>query len=340
MARRRARQDPPRAADRRDGTSGELPHTPYYGSVDSTRCGSSCWARPSIGPATASCRPVCRTRSPRWAGPTAGIATATGSSSTNGGPTAARNQGWKDSSDAIRDRTGREAVTLIALAEVQGYAYDARRRMAGLARVRGDEALASGSRPTPCSCRLASRRRSGWRTCATTRWRSMATSGRPTPSARTPGSACGADRRPRARSRRRRAPVPSRAVLRLGIPHAAGQPGYNPIGYHTGTVWPHDTSLVAAGLKRYGFDDASNQLVGRVFEAAQQFPDFRLPELFCGFDRDHAHAPVPGRLLAAGLGGRGAVPPSSCRPCSGCARMPNGESWSCRIPHRPSGSAG
>jgi glycogen debranching enzyme len=75
--------------------------------------------------------------------------------------------------------------------------------------------------------------------------------------------------------------------------YASGQPGYNPIGYHTGTVWPHDTSLVAAGLKRYGFDDASNQLVGRVFEAAQQFPDYRLPELFCGFDRDHAHAPVP-----------------------------------------------
>ncbi len=75
--------------------------------------------------------------------------------------------------------------------------------------------------------------------------------------------------------------------------YGADQPGYNPIGYHTGTVWPHDTSLIAAGLKRYGFDDASNRLVGNVFEAAQQFPDFRLPELFCGFDRAEATTPVP-----------------------------------------------
>ena len=42
--------------------------------------------------------------------------------------------------------------------------------------------------------------------------------------------------------------------------YAEDQPGYNPIGYHTGSVWPHDTSLIAAGLKRYGFDDESNRL--------------------------------------------------------------------------------
>ena len=75
--------------------------------------------------------------------------------------------------------------------------------------------------------------------------------------------------------------------------YAEGQPGYNPIGYHTGSVWPHDTSLIAAGLKRYGFNDESNRLVGRVFQAAQQFDEYRLPELFCGFDRDESAQPVP-----------------------------------------------
>jgi glycogen debranching enzyme len=75
--------------------------------------------------------------------------------------------------------------------------------------------------------------------------------------------------------------------------YGAGQIGYNPIGYHTGTVWPHDTALIAAGFKRYAFDDASNQLVGRILEAAQRFDDYRLPELFCGFARDEAAAPVP-----------------------------------------------
>ena len=53
------------------------------------------------------------------------------------------NQGWKDSSDAIRDRTGRDAVAPIALAEVQGYVFDAKRRMAKLAHMRGDIDLAT-----------------------------------------------------------------------------------------------------------------------------------------------------------------------------------------------------
>ena len=75
--------------------------------------------------------------------------------------------------------------------------------------------------------------------------------------------------------------------------YASDQPGYNPLGYHTGSVWPHDVSLIAAGLKRYGFDDEANELVGRVFEAAQHFAEFRLPELFCGFERDGSAVPVP-----------------------------------------------
>ena len=75
--------------------------------------------------------------------------------------------------------------------------------------------------------------------------------------------------------------------------YAAGQGGYNPIGYHTGTVWPHDTSLIAAGFKRYGYNEDANLLCGRIFEASQHFADFRLPELFCGFDRDISAVPVP-----------------------------------------------
>jgi glycogen debranching enzyme len=75
--------------------------------------------------------------------------------------------------------------------------------------------------------------------------------------------------------------------------YAAGQPGYNPIGYHTGTVWPHDTAIAAAGLRRYGFDAAAGTLSGGLLSAAQHFPAFRLPELFCGFDRAATGAPIP-----------------------------------------------
>ncbi len=82
-------------------------------------------------------------------------------------------------------------------------------------------------------------------------------------------------------------------VSRWGLrTFAADQPGYNPIGYHTGTVWPHDTAIAAAGLRRYGFDDAADILSSGMLAAAQQFPAFRLPELFCGFDRASTGAPI------------------------------------------------
>jgi glycogen debranching enzyme len=74
--------------------------------------------------------------------------------------------------------------------------------------------------------------------------------------------------------------------------YAADQPGYNPIGYHTGTVWPHDTAIAAAGLRRYGFDTGAGALSSGLLSAAQHFPAFRLPELFCGFDRSATGAPI------------------------------------------------
>ena len=60
--------------------------------------------------------------------------------------------------------------------------------------------------------------------------------------------------------------------------------GYSPVSYHLGSVWPHDTSLVALGLARYGrYDDA--ELLGKsLLEACVRFDDYRIPELFCGFD--------------------------------------------------------
>ncbi|HEX5239739.1 MAG TPA: hypothetical protein VFW20_01960 [Candidatus Limnocylindrales bacterium] len=75
--------------------------------------------------------------------------------------------------------------------------------------------------------------------------------------------------------------------------YAAGQPGFNPLGYHTGSVWPHDNAIIAAGMKRVGRHDAADRIASRIFEAAQHAPDFRLPELFCGFDRGEAQTPVP-----------------------------------------------
>ena len=275
--------------------NGELPHTPYYGSVDSTplwlillgrdvrldrrprprrppvaqRAGRAGLDRPLRRPRRRRLRRVRaalrRAASSTRAGRTRRTPSATGpaarpsprspwprSRATCSTPSGA----WPPSPGCVATRTWRPAW-----------------------------------RPTPRRSATASRRRSGSRTSATTRWPSTATSGRPMPSAPTPGSACGP-----ASSAPERARDVVDQLLRPAMfsgwgirTYATGQPGFNPIGYHTGTVWPHDTSLIAAGFKRYGFDDASNRLAGQMLEAAQRFPDYRLPELFCGFDRTRGH---------------------------------------------------
>jgi glycogen debranching enzyme len=58
-------------------------------------------------------------------------------------------------------------------------------------------------------------------------------------------------------------------------------------------VWPHDTAIAVAGLRRAGFDAEAMRLAGELLEAARAFPDARLPELFCGFGRDEVGPPVP-----------------------------------------------
>jgi glycogen debranching enzyme len=67
---------------------------------------------------------------------------------------------------------------------------------------------------------------------------------------------------------------------------------YNPMSYHNGTVWPHDCSIVAAGLARYGMSKSAGRIFTGLFDAACHFPDFRLPELFCGFPRHAGEGPV------------------------------------------------
>ncbi|WP_346534418.1 glycogen debranching N-terminal domain-containing protein [Micromonospora sp. DPT] len=68
--------------------------------------------------------------------------------------------------------------------------------------------------------------------------------------------------------------------------------GYNPIGYHKGTVWPHDNSLIAHGLARYGFREEANRIAMAMLEAAQ-FSAYRLPEAWSGYDRSSSRMPVP-----------------------------------------------
>ncbi len=67
--------------------------------------------------------------------------------------------------------------------------------------------------------------------------------------------------------------------------------GYNPIEYHCGTVWPHDNSFIAAGLARYGYRKEAAQIIAAIFEASVFF-QYRLPEVFAGYDRKLTGFPV------------------------------------------------
>jgi len=277
---------------------GELPHSPYYGSVDSTPLflillgATYDWT----GDASIVDR--------LWPNALAALKWIDEWGDRDGdgfveyerrSPRGLLNQGWKDSGDAIRDRNGNQMTAPIALAEVQGYVFDAKKRMAALARMRSEDELAT--RLDADAEKLRARfEEAFW--VEDQRYYAMALDAdkRQADALGSNAGQClwsGIVSPQRARDVADRLLGPA-MFSGWGIrTYGDGQPGYTPFGYHTGTVWPHDNSLAAAGLKRYGFQDEANRLVGSVFEAAQQFSDFRLPELFCGFQREGAAMPVP-----------------------------------------------
>ncbi|MDR3374626.1 MAG: amylo-alpha-1,6-glucosidase [Ancalomicrobiaceae bacterium] len=73
---------------------------------------------------------------------------------------------------------------------------------------------------------------------------------------------------------------------------AVGEPRYNPMSYHNGSVWPHDNALIALGLSRYGFRRESARIFEGLFTASVYFDLRRLPELFCGLARQRAQGPT------------------------------------------------
>jgi glycogen debranching enzyme len=209
-------------------------------------------------------------------------------------PVGLRNQGWKDSRDSIRDRFGRLAEGAIALAEVQGYVHAAKRGIARLARLLGDEALAT--RLEGEATALAARFEARFWLADLGRY-AMALDG-----AKRPVDALGSVgghllwsgiAAPEHAAQVEEQLLGPALFNGWGVRTlAADAAGYNPLGYHIGTVWPHDTAIAAAGLKAYGRHDGATRLAQALLESAQFFPGYRLPELFCGFDRAATMVPV------------------------------------------------
>ncbi|HZP56269.1 MAG TPA: amylo-alpha-1,6-glucosidase [Dehalococcoidia bacterium] len=278
--------------------AGELPYTPYYGSIDSTPLFLMLLAEYYAW--TADLRLV-RELLPavkaafQWMevfGDPRGLGYLAYEKRSARGLV---NQGWKDSWDAVVHADGTLAHPPIALAEVQGYAYAARQRLAPVLERVGEARLAARLRRD--ARRLQQRfNREFW--LENQDFYAMALDGdsRPveTPSTNPAHGLWSAiidpERAPLLASRLMENDLFSGWGLRT---LSAGSPRFNPIGYHLGSVWPHDNSIAAMGFKMYGLEDELNEVATALFDAAISFPYFRLPELFGGESRSAHHAPVP-----------------------------------------------
>jgi glycogen debranching enzyme len=205
------------------------------------------------------------------------------------------NQGWKDSGDAMRFRDGRLGEAPIALVEVQGYVYAARRGLARLAGTRGDEELAAKQEARAEQLRVRFEE-AFWMEAAGTYALALDGDKRQVDGlASNAGHAlwsgiASPERAARVARTLTSAPLWSGWGIRT---LSADTVGYNPLGYHLGTIWPHDNGICAAGFARYGLTHETRKVAATMLEASTHFRDSRLPELFCGFDRATSPLPVP-----------------------------------------------
>ena len=201
------------------------------------------------------------------------------------------NQGWKDSHDAIFHADGQLAEGDIALAEVQGYVYAAKRQTARVARRLGREALAL--KLDAEATRLAEHFEAAfW--CPEIETYALALDGAKNP-CRVRTSNAGQVLFSGIAGSNRAACVAAglmqpRFFSGWGIRTLArGEARYNPMSYHNGSVWPHDNALIALGLARYGRKRSIEALFEGLFSAATYMDLGRLPELFCGFKRQRGY---------------------------------------------------
>lgn len=229
------------------------------------------------------------------------------------GPRSLVNQGWKDSENAVQFADGRLATAPIAVVEVQGYAYRARLELAAVLAHLGFQAEAADLSAEAAQLRSVIRHRY---------WH-PGTDGAPGYFA----MALDGDKRQVDSITSNMAHllwsgVPTQSEAEQVAAHLAGpamasgwglrtlsdqMAGFNPISYHVGSVWPHDTVIACEGLRRYGLDDVAMRLAGDLLDALAIFED-RLPELFGGHRRAPGDFPVPY--------------PTACRPQAWAAGVP------------------
>ena len=273
----------------------EIPHTPYYGTVDATPLWLMLYAE------YYSWTHDQETLEALWPNALAAMGWIDRQLQETGYLSYARkskggliNQGWKDSGDCIVNRKGELAIGPISLCEVQAYVYAAKNRLAEIAKIQQRPDLEELWQTEARQLR-AKFNQDFWLEdedfCAL----ALDGEGKPVDSISSNPGHClnlGIFTSAKAYSvaeRLRAADMFNGWGIRT---LSSLSPAYNPMGYHTGSVWPHDNSMIAMGLRSLGLIDQSLELFQGLFNMTSQQPYQRPPELFCGYEMNGDNAPV------------------------------------------------
>ncbi|MBV8891557.1 MAG: amylo-alpha-1,6-glucosidase, partial [Acidobacteria bacterium] len=204
------------------------------------------------------------------------------------------NQGWKDSGNSVMNADGSLATPPIALVEVQGYVYRAKLLIADLYARTGDNPTATRLRQEAAQLKSAFNREF-W--LEDKNYYAIALQKDARPAAvisSNPGQALWTGIIDDGRTEAVVDHLTAEDMFSgWGIRTLSHQERrYNPIGYHLGTVWPHDNSIIAAGLHRYGFGKQALRVFEGIVSAAEYFEHARLPEVFAGFSPQDFPLPV------------------------------------------------
>jgi glycogen debranching enzyme len=209
-----------------------------------------------------------------------------------GADTGLANQGWKDSEDSVFHQDGRFPVGPVALVEVQGYAFAAWQAMAAMAARLGEPDGATWSRRAEAIRERVEKRfwmeEQGFYAIA------LDGDGLPCrPLTSNPGHLLFVGLPPRGRATKvTRRLLSEEFNSGWGIRTlSVGMARYNPVSYHNGSIWPHDTAVALFGMARYGERAGVARVVSDLFDMARRF-DLRMPELLCGLPRESGEPPI------------------------------------------------
>jgi len=210
-------------------------------------------------------------------------------------PRGYENMGWKDAADSVVYADGSQVKQPKALCELQGYVYDAKRRMAEVFEVLGDEARSKALLQQAETLKRHFQQAFWMEDEDCFAYGLDAEKKQITSIASNAGHCLWsgiADQEEAERTARQL--LQEDMWSGWGIRTLSSRnPAYNPYSYHLGSVWPHDNSIIAAGFKRSGLVNEANRVIRGIFDAARRFQAYRLPEVFAGLQRESKTADFP-----------------------------------------------